>query len=232
MSTINGGWRGPNIVKDGLVLYLDAGSPNSYYDKSSTTWKDISGGSNNGTLTNGPTFNSANGGSIVFDGSNDYILQNTSLNTGQNITVSVWIYRNSTGRGGIFTNSYPFTNSQGWYLLSYTNSSLALSVGNDNSYIISQNNSVPINAWNYVTGVIVDGKTTSLYNNGVSLTLSSNGGTSTNIIYDSGWKVGALISPLFDAFSGNIAQTQIYNRALSATEIKQNFNATRTRFGV
>ena len=168
----------------------------------------------------------------MFDGINDYVIQNTPLNTGQNVTVSAWIYRNSTGRGGVFANSYPYNNSRGWYLLSYLNSSLVLSVGNDNSYIVSQNNSVPINTWNYVTGVIVDGKTTSLYNNGVLLTLSSNAGTSTNIIYDSAWKVGALISPLFDAFSGNIAQTVIYNRALSATEILQNYNATKTRFGL
>ena len=72
MSTI-GNWRGPNIIKDGLVLYLDPGSPNSYYDKTGTTIKDISGYNRSGTLTNGTIYNSSNGGSILFDGSDDLI---------------------------------------------------------------------------------------------------------------------------------------------------------------
>ena len=61
----------PNIVTDGLVLYLDAANTKSYAS-GSTAWNDLVG-INNGTLVNGPTFNSANGGSIVFDGSNDYV---------------------------------------------------------------------------------------------------------------------------------------------------------------
>jgi hypothetical protein len=72
MST-TGNWRGPNIVKDGLVLYLDPGSPNSYYNKTSTTIKNISGNNDNGTLVNGPTYNTGSGGNIVFDGVDDYI---------------------------------------------------------------------------------------------------------------------------------------------------------------
>ena len=62
----------PKIVTDGLVLYLDAAN-NRSYPGSGTTWTDLSRGGNNGTLTNGPTFNGANGGSIVFDGTNDFI---------------------------------------------------------------------------------------------------------------------------------------------------------------
>ena len=61
----------PRIVTSGLVLALDAADRNSY-PGSGTTWTDLSGNANNGTLTNGPTFNSANGGSIVFDGTNDF----------------------------------------------------------------------------------------------------------------------------------------------------------------
>ena len=61
-----------NIVKDGLVLDLDAAKRDSY-PGSGTFWKDISGGGGNGTLINGPTFSSGNGGSIVFDGVDDYV---------------------------------------------------------------------------------------------------------------------------------------------------------------
>ena len=79
MSTA-GNWRGPDIVKNGLVLYLDPGSPNSYFDKNSTNIKDISGNNYSGSLANGPTYSSANGGTIVFDGTNDYIKTNYSTN--------------------------------------------------------------------------------------------------------------------------------------------------------
>lgn len=64
--------NGPVIVKNGLIFNLDAADRNSY-PGSGTTWSDISGNGNNGTLTNGPTFSSDNGGVIVLDGSNDYI---------------------------------------------------------------------------------------------------------------------------------------------------------------
>jgi hypothetical protein len=69
------------IISNGLILYLDAGNAASY-PGSGTTWTDVSGNINTGTLTNGPTYSSANGGSIVFDGSNDYVLaNNTNLNS-------------------------------------------------------------------------------------------------------------------------------------------------------
>jgi hypothetical protein len=92
MSTLSGG---PNIVVDGLVLYLDAANQYSYVS-GSTAWNDLSRSNNNGTLINGPTFNSANGGSIVFDGIDDYVsfVSNPSL-TNQ-ITVEVWIQLSST----------------------------------------------------------------------------------------------------------------------------------------
>jgi hypothetical protein len=93
MSTVSGGWDGPPIVKNGLVLYLDAGSPNSFYPLTAgTTWKDISGNTNNSTLTNGPTYNSANGGSIVFDGADDTLLgSSTSALISNNFTLQVTI---------------------------------------------------------------------------------------------------------------------------------------------
>ena len=62
----------PRIIQDGLVLYLDAANTKSY-PTTGTTWSDLSRRGNNGTLTNGPTFNSSNGGIIVFDGINNYV---------------------------------------------------------------------------------------------------------------------------------------------------------------
>jgi hypothetical protein len=81
----------PNIVTDGLVLYLDAANTKSYVS-GSTTWNDMSGFSNNGTLVNGPTFNSANGGSIVFDGVNDYVdCNSTIVNLNSSFTFASWV---------------------------------------------------------------------------------------------------------------------------------------------
>ena len=96
-----GFYRGPNIVKDGLVLHLDAANYKSY-PGSGTTWSDLSGNGNNGTLTNGPTFDSGNRGSIVFDGSNDFVyLSNPSslaFGTGD-FSIEIWCNPDSINEG-------------------------------------------------------------------------------------------------------------------------------------
>ena len=88
---------GPRIVTNGLVFCVDAADTNSY-PGSGTTWFDLSGNGNNGTLNNGPTFNSANRGSIVFDGTNDWIsvTRNSSLSPTSEITEEAMIFRTST----------------------------------------------------------------------------------------------------------------------------------------
>ena len=88
-------FRGPNVVTNGLVLALDAANTKSYVS-GSTTWNDLSGNNNSGSLVNGPTFNSANLGSIVFDGVDDYINcgNSSTLNITETFTISLWI--NST----------------------------------------------------------------------------------------------------------------------------------------
>lgn len=90
-------YTGPTIITDGLVLYLDAANPKSY-PTTGTTWSDLSGNENNGTLINGPTFNLSNNGSIVFDGVNDYGSLGNSLGNGfSQITVNAWINVASLG---------------------------------------------------------------------------------------------------------------------------------------
>jgi hypothetical protein len=244
MSTV-GNWRGPNIVKNGLVLYLDAGSPNSYINGiSGTSWKDISGNANNGTLTNGPTFNSGNGGSIVFDGTNDYIEAssnqfkfndsdvtfdiwckiNTDPNTYQNLLNSVNTLqsngiilsklRSGFGNGGIYFGLY---------------------VGGSGNYItgtLTGTQLIAQPAVNY-TGVLqkVNGfYTLYLYGNG-SLNSSF---TTARTTYDFSGVSNYFtrLSNSTEVLNGNIFSAKIYNRALSAAEISQNFNATRARFGI
>ncbi len=83
------------VIDSSLVLYLDAANPRSYVSGSSV-WTDVSRGGNNGALTNGPTYSSANGGSILFDGTNDYV-SIPDINVTNQISIEAWVYANSVG---------------------------------------------------------------------------------------------------------------------------------------
>jgi hypothetical protein len=106
----------PKIITDGLVLYLDAANTRSY-PTNGTIWSDLSRNNNNGTLINGPTFNSANGGSIVFDGVDDRVSRNSAIDTGQNFTINAWIFPTLLGttRRTIMSNNYLYSSRRGWF---------------------------------------------------------------------------------------------------------------------
>jgi hypothetical protein len=222
----------PKIVTDGLVLCLDAANPNSYAS-GSTAWRDLSRGGNNGTLINGPTFNAANGGSIVFDGTNDYVNcgNSTSLSITSNISLSTWI--NSTT---LFTaqNFPPFiikgiNISYMLYGNSYTNQ-VRLRIGdNIAANVIDTVSTIAINSWYNIVGTY-DGTNMRIYINGTLDNTKSRTGTipvGSNTVYIGYNPVGEAL-----VYNGRISQTSIYNRALSAQEILQNYNATKTRYGL
>ena len=236
MSTVSGG---PNIVVDGLVLSLDAANTKSYVS-GSTVWFDLSRSGVNGTLVNGPTFNSANGGSIVFDGVDDRVSRTTNINTGQNFTVNAWIYPTLLGttRRAVAANSYNYINRNGWSFSTAgggTNNSFFLSVGNDNAYRVAAANTLSLNQWVYISAVCQNGGgSINLYKNGIETSyaltaLSTNTLTYTYPQFNVGFRDSAGTT---DPYTGNIANVQIYNRALSATEILQNYNATKSRYGL
>ena len=228
MSTVGGGWSGPKIVNDGLVLNLDASSPNSYNSYfSATTWKDISKNNNNGTLTNGPTYNSANGGSIVFDGVNDYVdIGIKSSLQPQSITLSVWFkIANNVPVGTLLRNR-----TYGWALTvsgSTTTSNIYTSVSNQ---IIATPSNISTGSYNNIT-VTYGNSTYYQYLNGTQTYTTS---SATNSIYyvDNYIGIGRDASAASSFFTGNIGQVLIYNKALSSTEVLQNYNATKTRFGL
>ena len=234
MSTVGGG---VNIVKDGLVLYLDAANTKSYVS-GSTTWSDISRSGNNGTLTNGPTFNSGNGGSIVFDGVNDYVNcgTSTSLNP-SNITFSAWVKRTAAWGAGAFLfwakNAADYT-SNGFYIELYTNVTFSTNVitnGAATNYFkdsVNSNTSFPLNTWTHFSFTL-NGSTPAMYFNGNSSTLTILG---TNAITSTSATKYILWNSYTYYTAANIAQVQMYNRALSSAEILQNYNATKTRFGL
>jgi hypothetical protein len=212
----------PNIVRDGLVLNVDAGASISY-PGSGTTWSDISGRGNNGTLTNGPTYSSANSGSIVFDGTNDYV--SGSIPTLNNWSMCLWYrstditsqvvfypFSGTTGANGLgFGGTFDVSTNNRWYFFDGTN------------IFSSSNTAITTNVWYYL--VVTKSSTTyNLYTNG-SLSLSGSGVDLSLTQYNLGRRGDNLWY-----VNGQIAQASIYNRALSAAEVLQNYNALLPRF--
>ena len=236
----------PRMVTNGLQLCLDAGNARSY-PGSGTTWTDLVGSGNNGTLTNGPTFSSTNGGSVVFDGVNDYVEFGDVFDLGTNdLTVNVWAkpttitagvnhtlfskalaatqnYRYSVGIAGTGSVVYAFMQGNGgadmfptgstvistntWYMFTYVftrSSSISMYV---NGGLETLTGSATISQWN-----ALDFQSSNPFRI-ASYTAADNSGTSA-------------------LFVGNISVFQMYFRSLSAAEIRQNFYATRGRYGI
>lgn len=230
----------PKIVRDGLVLYLDAANIKSYVS-GSTAWNDLTPNRNNGTLTNGPTFDSANVGSIVFDGIDDRVSKVGSINTGDNFSVNAWIYPTLLGttRRAIVGNAYDFSDlsRSGWLLSTAPfgqNNSLYLSIGKDDVVISSPANSLNINTWQCVTATVVDGGgVVALYINGKIVPIGGFSNSETIDYTDTEFNIGYRhTTNQTDPYSGNISSVSIYNRALSAQEVLQNYNATKGRYGL
>ena len=224
----------PKIVTDGLVLYLDAANTKSYVS-GSTTWNDISRSGINGTLVNGPTFNLSNGGSIVFDGVNDYCTLGTKNLIQNDFTISIWFKLNSSGNKEhfIFSNNYSTTPA----LLITANvvgTARELTAyyvsGNVTSYTISSTTDIPASI-NNIT-LVRNGSTNIPYLNGIEQTsrIFTNSTVLSSGLYELGY---ATIRNKTTAYlQGNIYQTSIYNRALTSQEVLQNYNATKSRFGL
>lgn len=215
------------IVTSGLVLCLNAADKNSY-PGTGTTWTDLSGNSNNGTLTNGPTFNSGNGGSIVFDGVDDStVLPNSStLSAGTgDFTYSAWIY----------PLSYSF-----YAPLFVTSATNGIWIGkNGTNFVLRaygvtdllQFGTLPsLNVWTNITITRI-GTTATLYYNSVSqttVTTSQNFTQATTCIASDGPP-----GNVFSWYNGRIASTYFYKGVgLTSTQVFQNYNATKTRFGL
>jgi hypothetical protein len=220
-----------SIVTSGLVLNLDAGNGNSY-SGSGTTWTDLSGNNNTGTLVNGPTYSSANGGSIVFDGTNDYVALTGSTTVSQ-ATFSVWLRRNGSQNayaGILFTRGGSSANVSGLDFNS-TNNTLGYH-WNDTagSYQFNSGLIPPDGAWSMCVVVVTSTAATFYLCQSSGITTATNTLAHASTTLD-GLKLGWDGVPS-RYMNGNIAQVSIYNKALSAEEVSQNFNATRGRFGL
>lgn len=238
----------PQPITDGLILHLDAGNRVSY-PVSGTVWYNLSQYGNNGSLVNGPTFSLENGGGIVFDGTDDYI--NITENSGMTpaiLTVEIAFKINSTTNtvaGGapttaqtLFFRQNTRTSQFEAYMCIYdeTNTRVTFTTSTSagaQSITSSTNGSVVVGN-NYIATFVANTTTTQVYING---SLSNSGSKASGIDYNATHtlKLGRNIAvgqAWDNAFNGSIYSFKIYNRALSAAEVAQNFNATRQRFGI
>jgi len=216
---------GPSIVTDGLVFYVDAANGNSY-PGTGTTWSDLVGG-NDGTFSATPTTDSGNGGSIVFDGVDDYGFAPIAPTTASNFT---WI---STFETPDISNTFRLVNNRGntgggiW--IQGESTYVRLVIGTISAYDISFNFS---NDQIYTVAVVVNGTNYELYVNGVyqnNITISSSrtDSNSNNYYFAAGLTANGAVAAWANQ---QVYFYSYYNRALSADEVLQNYNALKNRF--
>ena len=217
-----------NIVTDGLVFYVDA-AYNSSYPGTGTTWIDLEG-SNNVTLLNGPTFSTDNNGCIVFDGDDDNSQFGNVFNENTN-SVCAWVYNTNLSQDatvvGLWTAQYILYMDtdgagDGYRVLYKTATGVSRGTSVDNVNAIQDQ-------WQYVVSTF-SGTAVSLYVDGKhieTVTFSSiNMVTSTSNI-----AIGADQPNGQRDWSGRISNVSMYNKALSAGEVLQNYQAQKERFG-
>jgi hypothetical protein len=248
--------NGPRIITNGLVLCLDAGNPKSY-PGIGTSWVDLSGNGNNGTLTNGPAFNSSNTGSIVFDGINDYC--DTPLTYGGTNSCSFGCFMkapDATQRSGLigFRSQFFFlAPSISQCLIYITGDNDAGTAGrglvvqdwiggySGNNFVISTNRTVYAinsnvcdNLWHNIMITRSSSATRLFIDN---ILIGETLGSTPNIMSDPIFKLGVAGNGGSNNlsgyhFNGSLGLCYFYNRALSASEVSQNYNAIKGRFNL
>jgi hypothetical protein len=255
---------GPNISEDGLVLALDAANTKSY-PGSGTSWNDLSGNNITGTLTNGPIYNSVNGGSIVLDGVNDYIQHSSNLTVLNNVsgsnefTCSSWFKLNTYVSGssalymgilmkGGYNPSWGITLQQdtpvngvftrATFYYGVRNLSLPVNTPGYGNPASVSTQTLQLNTWYKVDFAHTFTGTTHTFNFYINGQLHQNTAYTNQyypVSFQNTQNVFVGYSPLagnYVAMNCSLANYSIYTRTLSAQEILQNFNATRSRFGV
>lgn len=236
----------PRIVTSGLTLYLDAGNIKSY-PGSGTTWSDLSGNGKNGTLTGSPTYNSSNGGSLVFNGSTSYSSSGALTGAFTSFTVIVWFYPTSvTNYQNPIDCNYAYNGSTGNLgprLEMNSTGNLAWNYSQDtavNNNFYSHNvvsSGLAANTWHCAAITYsAAGNTSTTYYNGSPTGLSRTTvgsptgflGTMNNVNIGRGFSLGGAER----WFSGRVSNVQVYNTVLTAEQISQNFNALRGRYGI
>ena len=227
-----------NLTTRELVFNLDVAAPESY-PGSGTSCYDISNNTTNvnvGTLTNGPTYNSGNGGYLSFDGVDDYVTFGNIIDFAtytSGFTIDLWTYPTSaTVFSSIFSSAWGTSGTQ-WQVYVWYNTSSQF--GTTQRYSGTQNDFntstvFPINNW-YNVVVTSNNTTCYIYVNGVSQ-ISNSTGQINNQDSSREIRLGNFKNYSSAQYTGRISNCKVYSRALSATEITQNYNIQKSRFGL
>lgn len=225
----------PSIAMYGLILNIDAGNPKSY-PGSGTIWTDLGTGKTDLSLLNSPTYDITNKGAFIFNGTTQVAQTSVSITYGNSTTWEAWVNRTSSVNDyNMFMGRYlPYfaarAGSQGFH---FSNR-----ISNVQTSVLTTGITVQNNTWYHVVCVnSYDGSTNttmSIYINGVLNNSLSFAGTQTNYAYK--FKIGdgnnQDSATLWYPFNGQVSNVKVYNRALNASEIWQNFNALRGRYGI
>jgi len=221
---------GPDVVEDGLTFFVDAGSKRSY-PGTGTTWTDTVGGVT-GSLTNGAYFDSGNAGSISFDGTNDRVSFTSfpQLFSGS-FTFSTWVYREQSSTRDIPFGSYNQSNNVNFEVHSGNQMRFWWNSGQKNLYT---NNNISFTGWQYLTYQRIRLSSTSstvkMYHNTTSTYNSTFTSGFSDITTPSTFYVGSDVRDGGTCLFGKIPQISIYNRALTADEIRRNYLSTKERY--
>jgi hypothetical protein len=227
----------PRTVTDGLVLALDAGNTKSY-PGSGTTWTDLSGNGNNGTLTNmdGANFDSANGGSLTFDGTDEYVSETSSLSDNfwqGNWSASFWVNFDTLGTLTTGADDRPLLQHGS----DATRKGLHLTQRNTRIHFGLYGDDLPgttvlsTGTW-YNVVYTLDNSTYAkqIYLNSVLDNSNTGGGAYTGT--GTNTRIGGKVLSFGLLFDGFMSSCNFYNRILTASQVTQNFNAHRGRYGI
>lgn len=219
-----GFYRGPNVVTDGLVLALDAANTTSYVS-GSAIWRDLSGNNNSGSLVSEPAFSIDVGGNIVFDGSNKRATLTTPFGKSGFTSVSIWYNRIESVSSTSWRTLFATATTNIHHLISQSTTRV-LGIWDGSFKSFGYTPPIDGNFHNY--SVVYQSATdATLYVDGIFFSTIS---TILNLETSPIGSIGNWTSGTY--WAGSIATSQIYNRALSASEIQQNYNATKARFGL
>jgi len=223
----------PSIVTDGLVLNLDAANQSSY-PGSGATWTDLTGNGNNGTLQNGVGFDSGNGGSLSFDGVDDYVTipanSDFVFSSSTDFTIEAWIYPTGYKSRNTIISSFPGAVAGNW-IFALVNDKLAPYVYPNSAlnFNWTSSSSVPLNQWSYVTLTRI-GTTWTIFINGILENTQSVTQSMGNL---NQVRIGHYEPSASGYFDGNISITRVYKgKGLTPQEVLQNYNALKGRFGL
>lgn len=229
-------YHSPRIVTDGLTLCLDAANPRSYPGTGST-WFDVSGNGNNGTLTNAPGYGVSDAAAFSFNGvDQDVVLPSTTM-LSSGATVSGWMTipdwtTAKTSKGRVFIRgTSTFLNMIAIYNGGYSFETAT----NSNPYEIANrttgnvtSSSIAANAWFNLVIVFDDGVFTGYINSVQTGTAA----IANNLVFNNIGSGSGFSTSYPEYFKGRIALFSVYNRALSQSEVSQNYDAMRVRFGL